>query len=276
MIPALPVAGNHEYFDGLVNEERSQITALSVLWRPQFALPRDPTLPEALAETVYAVRYGDALFVVLDSMADGYFDVQAAWLDRVLGQTDAKWKIVTTHHPMFELLERRSIPGMAETGPERRKLWLPVMQAHGVDVVLQGHDHSYGRGYTSNQPRGRTRRRDNLVDIVFVSTSSGAKMYAIGEDEWSEFADFGVTLQRRAENTQLFQVIGIDGDELTYASHTPDGRVYDAFRIEKQAHGANRIVELPNDFPEERSFENTGEYENGRYDIEPARLESAR
>jgi len=276
MIPALPIVGNHEYYDGIVNaEDRSSINALSILWQPQFALPHDPSLPAALAETVYTVRYGDALFVMLNTMADTHFEFQAAWLDRVLGESDAKWKIVTTHHPMFEMLDRRNVPGLPDTGPERRRLWLPVLQAHGVDLVLQGHDHSYGRGYTPMAAAGRAQqRRRRPAGMVFVSTSSGAKMYDVAENAWSDFDEFGATLQRSAENTQLFQVVEIDGDSLTFASHTPDGRVYDAFRIDKQSRGVNRIVDLPNDFPIERSFENTPAYENGRYDVEPTRAVS--
>jgi len=268
MIPALPIVGNHEYYDGIVDESRRQITALTALWRPQFTLPLVPELPEALQETVYAVRYGDALIVVLDTMADQHFDAQAAWLDKILAESDAEWKIVAMHHPMFELLER-NIPGLVETGPQRRALFLPVLVRHGVDLVLQGHDHSYGRGATYAPARGPRTQTPGDLGIVFVTSSSGAKMYGTAEMGWEAFGEHGAVLQRLAENTPFFQVISIDGAALTYEARTATGSVYDAFRIDKSRNGPNRITELPADIAEELSFENTPVYESSRLDVVP-------
>jgi hypothetical protein len=269
MIPALPAVGNHEYYDGISNGPGTpQVTALSVLWRPQFALPQDPELPEALRETVYAVRYADALIVVLDTMADQYFDAQAAWLDKILAASNAKWTIVTMHHPMFELLER-NIPGLVETGPQRRAVFLPVFAHHDVDIALQGHDHSYGRG--STYATGRRPSASTIGDLatVFVTSSSGEKMYRAASERWDAFAEHGAVLERVAENTPFFQVISIDGDSLHYEARTATGLLYDAFLIHKSQRGRNHITELPTDFATERSFENTGAYEDGQFDRVP-------
>ena len=264
-IPALPAVGNHEYFDGLSNEN-GLVTGLSVLWRPQFELPRDPSLPEELEETVYTVRYGDAVIAVLNTMADEYFGVQAEWLDRVLTESDAKWKIVAMHHPMFELLER----SYGEPGPERRAAFLPVVERHGVDIVLQGHDHAYGRGATYDGARAPAATRGEL-GTVFVTSASGAKMYRVGEAGWSAFEEHGAVLEVTAENTPFFQVITLDGDALTYEARTATGKLYDAFRLEKPRTGPNNLVELPTDFDAPLSFENTGPYESSRLDVQPPR-----
>ena len=270
MIPAVPVVGNHEYFDGIVGTGGTQVTALSVLWRPQFALPVAAGLPEALEETVYSFEYGDTVVAVLDTMAERHFDAQASWLDATLAASNATWKIVTMHHPLFELLERGGITGAGETGPERRTAFLPVLARHGVDLVLQGHDHSYGRGATMTRRAPNTSRAGTL-GTVFVTSSAGAKMYNIAEQGWSAFAEQGAVLQRTAENTPFFQVISIDGDVLRYEARTATGRLYDAFRLTKPRTGPNRLEALPTDFSAERTFENTGGIVNGRYDIVPPR-----
>ncbi|MFO7286196.1 MAG: metallophosphoesterase family protein [Gammaproteobacteria bacterium] len=262
-IPAVPVVGNHEYFDGLRTADGGLVTALSVLWRPQFALPQDPSLPEDLRETVYALRYGDAVIAVLDSMADRHYETQARWLDGVLGASDAKWKIVTLHHPMFELLERR----YPEPNDERRAAFLPVFERHGVDIVLQGHDHAYGRGAA---PRAPVAKKSD-PGTVFVTSVSGAKMYPVSDNGWSAFAEHGAVLERSAENTPFFQVITLDGDTLTYEARTATGRLYDAFRLEKPRQGPNRLVELPTDFDSPRRFDNTPPYEDSRLDQVPPR-----
>jgi 3',5'-cyclic AMP phosphodiesterase CpdA len=264
MIPALPLAGNHEYFDGISRPGDGPVNALSVLWGPQFALPRDPSLPEALRETVYTIRYGDAQIVALDTMG-GYFEEQAAWMDRVLLESDAKWKIVTMHHPLFESVQRNYF----EFGPERRELFLPVLERHGVDLVLQGHDHSYARGATFQSPRRPSAGRLGDLGTVFVTSSAGAKHYGIGEDRWQRFEAYGLVLERAAENTPFFQVISLDGDALTYEARTATGRLYDAFRLDKSRNGPNRLIELPTDFDGERRFDNTGPYESSRLDVVP-------
>jgi 3',5'-cyclic AMP phosphodiesterase CpdA len=270
MIPAVPVVGNHEYFDGIVGPGGTQVTALSVLWRPQFALPEVAALPEALTETVYSFEYGDTVVVVLDTMAEQHFAAQAAWLDTTLAASDATWKIVTMHHPLFELLERSGIAGAGETGPERRAVFLPVLARHGVDLVLQGHDHSYGRGATMTRRTPNAARAGNL-GAVFVTSSAGAKMYNIADEGWSAFAEQGAVLQRTAENTPFFQVIAVDGDVLRYEARTATGRLYDAFRLLKPRSGPNRLEALPTDFDAERTFDNTGGNVNGRYDVVPTR-----
>lgn len=268
MIPALPVPGNHEYFDGLVTADRRPILELSALWRPQFALPQYQDLPEALRETVYAIDYGDLIVVALNTMADEHFEAQARWLDRVLGESTARWRILTSHHPLFELLQRPA-SGFPETGAQRRELFLPLLDKHRVDLALQGHDHAYGRGAILERGRGMRLTRAQSVSTVFVTSSSGAKMYEIKDDAWAGFADSGVVLQRQAENTQFFQVIAIDGDELSYQAFTAAGDLYDSFRISKVRGRPNRITELAVDLKQTRMFENTPEYENDAWDRLP-------
>ncbi|MNC94156.1 hypothetical protein D3C83_109400 [compost metagenome] len=64
---------------------------------------------------------------------------------------------------------------------------------------------------------------------------SGPKMYAGGNADWAV---------RSAEDTQLFQVITIDGGELRFEARTATGRLYDAFLLKKRDGVANELVEL--------------------------------
>jgi hypothetical protein len=50
-------------------------------------------------------------------------------------------------------------------------------------------------------------------------------------------------MQRAAENTQLIQVIHIDGDKLLFEARTPTGRLYDAFELHKQKDKPNLLVD---------------------------------
>jgi len=58
-------------------------------------------------------------------------------------------------------------------------------------------------------------------------------------------------MKRGAEDTQLFQVIDVDGDEIRYEARTARGVLYDAFTLKKQtANKANLLIEQIPDTPE--------------------------
>jgi 3-phytase len=57
-------------------------------------------------------------------------------------------------------------------------------------------------------------------------------------------------MQRVAEDTQLYQIITIDGDELRYVARTAIGRPYDGFTLKKQTGKPNELVEEIPDTPE--------------------------
>lgn len=235
MVPAIPVAGNHEYFRPDVAVADSQ-RLLSILWRPQFRLPEIADLPADLKETVYNVRYSDDLEVfVLDTQGPS-LDLQAAWLDKALTASTARWKVASFHHPIFS-------SGKDRDNKSRRELLLPVLKKHDVDLVLQGHDHTYARGAIRGQtPQRTTRIHDGAVGPMFVNSVSGAKQYDWSAGRWANYANDGVTLDRLGENTQFFQVIRIDGLSLAYDAYTADGQIYDSFKLIKGKDGKRKLA----------------------------------
>ena len=148
MIPIIGVTGNHEYDDfGMTDQEKEDL--LSILWRPQFRFTPEPDLSAKLQETVYSVRYASDLevFVLNSNIKD--MSEQAEWLDAELASSDARWRVVTMHHPIFS-------SGRGRDNEERRALLLPILLKHKVDLVLQGHDHTYAR--VRSQPAQRRLR----------------------------------------------------------------------------------------------------------------------
>lgn len=228
MVPTLPVAGNHEF----INTEYPDGTETYHL-SPAFThnLPVAGNGPEGLEETVYAVRWADVLFVALDSQRalddEALARRQAEWLDGVLSGGSYRWIIVSHHHPLFSVARGRDNPLL-------REHWLPVYRRHGVDLVLQGHDHAYGRG--PNLPEGV-----NLADgdggPVFVVSVAGPKMYLASENAGEAFARLG-------EDVQLYQLIHVEADRLRFESRTPTGTLYDAFELRREADDSRRLLDL--------------------------------
>ena len=245
--------GNHEYYKA--EDERRY---LSNLWRPTFTFPQNG--PEGLEETVFYMDYQGARIIVLNTMgiyADREnMEKQKAWLRRVLKDNTQKWTIVTHHHPIYSTKFGRD-------NPEIRAAFQPLYEKFGVDIVLQGHDHTYGRGH--NIEFGR---KESHLGPMYVVSVSGPKMYDLSFDEW---------LERAAANTQLYQLVKVNGDRLEYESYTAVGKLYDAFTLEKKADGTNTFIDrAPEDMEElidlpERIYENMSEEEVTKF---RARLEA--
>jgi 3',5'-cyclic AMP phosphodiesterase CpdA len=211
MMPSLPTPGNHEYGSG---------KTLDYHWRPQFALPTNG--PQGLEETCYFVDYQGVRIVSLNT--EEKQAEQAQWLDNLLAQNRNRWTILTFHRPMFSSAKGRD-------NKELRALWMPVFDKHKVDLVLQGHDHTYAR---SQNVRAGVNVRDSDSGTVYVVSVSGPKMYNLEREPW---------MRRAAENTQLYQVINVDNDTLRYEARTVTGELYDAFELKKGRNGQNRLNE---------------------------------
>jgi Calcineurin-like phosphoesterase/Purple acid Phosphatase, N-terminal domain len=267
MIPAIPVAGNHEY-DSLGTAPNVQ-RLLSAMWRPQFRLPSVASLPAELRETVYKIAYnGDLDVFVLDSTpanrsGDGVAvaQAQAAWLDAELARSTTRWKVVTMHHPIFSSGEGR------DSKPWRDAI-LPVLTKHKVDLVLQGHDHTYARGTIGESgPQRPERSADGagaVVTTMFVNSVSGPKMYKFKNDRWDQYAPSGVRLDRFAEGAQFFQVIEINGDALDYRAYAATGDLYDSFVLRKDGAGTKRIAAGPVATVPQQTFSPANPYKDFR------------
>ena len=246
MIPSILVPGNHEY-DELTDAEQEK--RLSLQWGPQFELPRYEDLPDSLEETVYYIDYQGVRIVALNSNRE--IEAQTKWLKKVLSRNPNRWTVLTFHHPIFS-------SGDGRDNTRNRDSWKPIIEKHDVDLVLQGHDHTYARGHVPI--RMMDTDSDSEIGPVYVNSVSGPKMYEFMEGGWDVYRPEGVVLDRRAENTQFFQVIGIEGMSLVYKAYMANGELYDAFELRKKKDGSRSLRDWASDLSEERLFENTLPY----------------
>ena len=163
---------------------------------------------------------------------------------------------MSCHHPLFSASDGRN-------NEELRALWKPVFDKYQVDLSLQGHDHSYARGHVD--PSGENRvtgvNTRDATGTVYVVSVSGGKMYNLRPNGWDDFPE--ATRNRAAENTQLFQVIRVSGDTLSYEAYTATGDLYDAFDLIKPANGGpNRMVDRQQEAIPARRHDNTVAYED--------------
>jgi len=240
-IPVIATPGNHEYGDRRLNGGTVE-KGLTRHFEEVFAFPRNG--PSGLEESVYYIDYGDARIISLNS--NEMQREQIPWMHEVLGSNDRRWTIVTFHHPLFAMARNRNNTPL-------RLAWKPVLDEYGVDLVLSGHDHTYGRtdlvtdeegvlpdpGRLENAGGGDgARRRDGEGGgTVYVVSVSGPKMYQAKPE-------LVVDAVRRAEDTQPYQVITVDGEELRYEARTAVGALYDSFTLRADpGGGANELIE---------------------------------
>lgn len=179
---------------------------------------------------MYSFDYQGVRVIVLNSQRTDLLAAQALWLEERLKNNRNRWTVVAFHHPVFSLARTRD-------NPEIRDAWKPLFDKYGVDLVLQGHDHLYGRG--ENIGGGPQRRED--AGTVYVVSVGGPTMYEIGPGrDWAT---------RTGQNLQLYQVIRVNGGSLRYEARTVTGKLFDAFELVKDESGVRRFVDRKPDVP---------------------------
>ena len=154
-----PVAGNHDY---------------NTPGAPGYfgyfgAAAGDP------AKGYYSFMAGDWFVLVLNTGTDRPVDYQVGsaqeqWLRGELAAHNQQCTLAVWHHPRFSTTEGRD-PIRPEVGP----IWNALYE-YGVDLVLNGHDHSYQR-FAPQKPDGT---RDDVFGIrqIIAGTGGGEGLYA--------------------------------------------------------------------------------------------------
>ncbi len=219
MKPSVPTPGNHEY-----DKAEDGTRSFSKHWQQIFTMPENGP-SKKFSNRTYYFDYQGVRFISVDSPAMGLSEEDAklilSWLDQTLATNPNEWTILFTHYPVYSCSQGRD----SEAYREAIK---PVIEKYGVDLVLQGHDHTYCRGQNLSKAGNGSKNKP-----MYVVSVAGPKAYGLSTGFWSD---------RMASNTQLYQHLSVDDNSLTYQSFTVTGQLYDEFRIVKNKKGENRIT----------------------------------
>ena len=222
MLPSIPTPGNHEY-----DEVENQPRTFSKHWNQIFTLPGNGP-SEEFRDRNYYIDYQGVRFVSLDSPAfEGNSEddeMVFGWLDQTLAGNPNRWAIVFTHYPIYSCKQGTD----DKRYREKAKI---ILEKYGVDLVLQGHDHTYCRGqYISSAGTNFINHPMYIVSVAGTENVPGLNATSMSD--------------RVASNTQLYQYIGLNRDKLSFKSYTVTGDLYDDFVMIKNKRGINRIIEL--------------------------------
>ena len=133
----------------------------------------------------YWFVYKDVLFLNLNSNSRDYASHERFVRDVVAEHGDeARWKVVSYHHSIY------SVGPHATDGDviDRRSQWPTLFSELGIDLVLQGHDHSYARSYLIRNGEKADPAEEAGADVLTpgpggvlyltANSASGSKYYS--------------------------------------------------------------------------------------------------
>jgi len=177
-------------------------------------------------EYYYAFNYGNARFFMIDTNQKvNPGSVQYNWLEKELANSDAEWKFVCHHHPPYSSDENDYgnlwKTNQGKHGDLRARELVPLYEKYGVDVVWNGHIHSYER--TWRVAAGK-------------AVQSGGPFYMItggGGGGLETPAPTRPFFQNNVRRGHHYVMVHINGGTLEMKAFTLDDRLFDYYKIEK-------------------------------------------
>ena len=218
-IPFYPVPGNHDW---LSDPEKN--------FEIEWALPNN--------EHYYSFSYSNTLFIGLDSSNGGFYNVEAqvAWLKQTLknNMEEHDWIIVYLHHNGKTCTYKPNYEHVLEL--------YKILAENKVDVVLNGHAHTYERlkPYDKNGDVDLSRTNEteykNLKNrFISVTIGAGGKINKKWEADPNDPKNCNDgTIVAYAEHVPSFGLFNIEGNTLEFkAINSFTGEMFDEFKIVK-------------------------------------------
>lgn len=126
------------------------------------------TAGKTAAGTDYYYTYGDVLFIVLDTNNYNCATHKNVIKKAVSENPNVKWRVVTFHQDIYGSGYDHS----DSDGIILRTQLTPIMDEYDIDVVLQGHDHTYSRTYqltSDGETHASFDKTSNTEDADFQS-----------------------------------------------------------------------------------------------------------
>jgi len=246
MSPLFTTIGNHDYHDSIYNYQRT------------FTLPTHGEAGGVASGTkqYYSFDYSNVHVVILCTEIEdevGY-KTQTEWLKKDLENNKQEWLIACLHRPFHSGGHHKSDTDKSMI--KNRKNWLTLLEDHGVDLVLQGHNHVYERSYLIDNLIGPTttytaannkstklgredvdeayKKKKNTPHqgTIFLTSFAGG----VGQEDWVKYPIFPVAFSKSEWVGSL--VIDVNGDRMDVKSlcNTPNEKgshIWDYFTIIK-------------------------------------------
>ena len=202
-------------------------------------------------EAWYSFDYANVHFVCLDAerLSGSTAGAMLEWLRHDLAATRQEWLIAYWHHPPYSKGSHDSDSDDLMTAA--RRVFLPVLEQGGVDLVVCGHSHSYERSFLLDGHYGPSAtldpamildRGDGRADgngpyrkptYGRPAPHEGAVYVVVGSSSKTGGGRLDHPAMAKSLNALGSLVLDISGDRLDAAFAAERGRVADRFTIVK-------------------------------------------
>lgn len=195
------------------------------------------------AENNYWFDYGPARFIIFDSNVDQETLATkiAPWIFATFASAPpdrARWRFVCFHHPPYTA-------GKYAPGDGRiRAAIVPVLDAAGVDMVFNGHDHMYAR---THPLRAGEIVKAGEGPVYIISGAGGAQLY-----EAQPESQRPPLLAILNNGIHSFTQVDVEGDVLNIRQIALGGKLLDEFHVSKSpttAPSATTQISTPSSQP---------------------------
>jgi hypothetical protein len=242
---AWPAPGNHDYLSVFGN---------SGPYYDAYVMPKNGESggEPSGTEEYYSFDVGNVHLVSLNSelyaLNASSSSPQAEWLRRDLAASDAKWKIVYWHQPPYSKGSHDSDDLWEVPMRNMRAVFLPIVEAYGVDLVLTGHSHNYERSCLVNGHYGFSGSFVPSLHLVqwgtgayphspYVKDSARGTLYAVfgcgGKLDTGDGSLNHPAMVVAQDTVAGSGIIDINGDTLRIRFLSMNGQVLDDFAIVK-------------------------------------------
>ncbi|MGJ5676506.1 MAG: metallophosphoesterase family protein [Nostochopsis sp.] len=138
----------------------------------------------------YTFRRGQVQFFALDTNSNADWINQLNWLEKELSRSNASWKVVFGHHPIYA-------SGVYGSNPDFIKTFTPLFQKYGVQLYINGHEHHYERTRAIN-------------GTTYLICGGGAGTRPVGKNKWTEYSAEKLSFAAYEVFADRIEVSGID------------------------------------------------------------------
>lgn len=247
-----PALGNHDY----ANVGYLSNLALTNNF-PYFDIFTLPT--NSGNEKYYSYNYGNIHFITLDSYGalNSPGSPMYTWLQNDLQSNTQRFTIVNFHHPPYTKGTHNSDTEIEDI--DIRQNIVPLLEQHGVDLVMCGHSHTYERskfikghqGVSTNfnnaiYPAGNVVMQPNGISYYKNSTKANGTIYVVCGSSGRKSTSVSTGFPHNAMQTSMADlggclILDIEGDSLYCKFITAAGSTFDEFAIVKKQGGTTAI-----------------------------------
>lgn len=195
-VPVYATLGNHDHHGNV--QAQIDYTKTNPRWRM-------PDRWYTFSKPLGGGAVVDFFALDTDPLHDGSegHEAQLAWLDDALGKSDAAWKIVYGHHPLYS----NGAHGSDEPLIARLE---PILVKHSVDVFMAGHDH-------------HLEMFKPIKGVHYVIAGAGAGPQRAYRAKWTDQSHYtatlgGVVAMRISAEQLVIEFVRLDGK--TQYAHT--------------------------------------------------------